>query len=99
MTSDLDLQEKEEEVRNEEARRMAFEAALRVIDGDSRPAAVQSVKDEQLELGDASENELIRNDDGSVVHVNDTSDQQPPLSPDKMAQAKAIQKELLKEFW
>lgn len=99
MTSDLDIQQQEDDFREDQAKRMAYDAAVMVAAGDTRAAAVQAVKDQQLELDDASENELIRDDDGSVYHIDDTSDRkEPERSPKAEAQIRAIQHELLPDF-
>lgn len=99
MSSDLDIAQKEEEFRENQARNMAREAAEMVLEGVSRHAAIQAVKDRYRELEDASENELIRDDDGFATHIDDIPDQKPPsLDKKKQAQLKVVAEALLPEF-
>lgn len=99
MSSDLDLQEKQEEFEEQQREQMALEAATLVVEGLSRSAAVQSVKDIRMEQAGATENELIRDEDGFPEYLLEEA-QQPelPKDPKKLAQVKAIAKELIDDF-
>jgi hypothetical protein len=100
MSSDLDLQEKQEEFEQQQREQMALAAATLVVEERaSRAAAVQIVKDIHMEQAGATENELIRDEDGFAEYLLEEAQQPvPPKDPKKLAQVKAIAKELIDKF-
>lgn len=99
MSSDLDLQAKQEEFEEQQRQQMALEAAALVINGYERTEAIKKVKDIRVAQAGATENELVRDEEGFPEYLLEEA-QQPelPKDPKKLAQIKAIAKELIDEF-
>ncbi|WJN48609.1 hypothetical protein [Pseudomonas asiatica] len=99
MTSDLDLEQRQQEFEDEQREQMAREAATLVVEGTDRASAIEMVKNIYREQAGATENELIRDDDGFPEYLLPEA-QQPELPTDlkKLAQVKAIAKELIDHF-
>ncbi len=99
MGSDLDLQNKQEEFEEQQKQQMAMEAAALVVDGETRAAAVQAVRNIRMEQAGATENELIRDEEGFPDYLLDEAQQVPlPTEPKKLAQIREIAKELIEDF-
>jgi hypothetical protein len=99
MGSDLDLEDRQEEFEQQQRERMALEAAALVVEGSSRASAVQTVKNIYMAQADASENELIRDEDGFVEYLLEEA--QPPALPKDaktLNQVKAIAQKLIDDF-
>lgn len=99
MGSDLHLQDQQDEFDECQRQQKALEAAALVVDGASRASAVQTVKSIYDAQEDASENEIIRGEDGEIEYLLEEA-QTPELPEDdkKLNQVKAIAKELIGEF-
>lgn len=99
MSSDLDLQAKQEEFEKQQTQQMALEAAALVVNGYERAEAVEKVKGICVAQAGATENELVRDEEGFPEYLLKEA-QQPELPKDakKLAQINAIAKELIDQF-
>ncbi len=99
MSSDLDLQNAQDE--HDEWRRwqQAKEAATYIISGDDRPTAIYRVKEIYRAQADAGPHEVIHDEDGFPDFL--MGEAQTPIvsqDPQKLRQIEAIAKEILDSF-
>lgn len=99
MTSDVHLQDQQDEFNEWQREQKALEAATLVMGGDSRASAVRAIKDAYIARDDASENEIIRDEDGFPEYLSDEA-QTPAIPQDRktLSQVRAIAKDLIEEF-
>lgn len=99
MGSDVHLQDQMDEFEEQQRQRMALEAAVLVLGGQSRDSAVHAIKNAYMAQADATENEIVRDEHGFPEYLlEEAQTPELPRDPKTLRQAQAIANTLVDKF-